>query len=670
MYNYLKFNGTILNDIGTVYSIERVLLPEKSFSTVSIPSRDGELLSGCKYNPLVINVKMLVEGNDEFNYKLARSQIRDILNVRNEVPIMFFEDRVCYGIVTSALTFTPKTSLACHVEFTITCNMPYCYNIDSTVYNSIDGKTLQVQNNGGEPTTPFITIGFGEDTYFVQLENTTTKQKLLVGAYPKENLVTVIDKPTVLFDECQVTTNWVKSAASIDSNRNTEGTMTVTGDGEGFCLGTVGTKTATWAGSCYRTNLNTSIEEFEVEAYFTHDSTGTNGDPTIKKPGKNEMETVITGKKTYYYQVTCSSLNVRTGASTKYKKLCAVTRGHKIKNGTMVKGWLKFTWDKYPGKDCYVSGQYITKMTDDTTKTESRINKVTKINTIIYASPTLNSKKLKVIPSGSTIRVIYTPTTMYKGDDGKTYEFVKLSTKYEGIMGYVTLGNLVNAADTIISYPTNTTWQTADDKTGMIELYGFDTNGAKLFKMSLLDDSEWYEYTRPEISVGGDIILKDKKTVPAPVTINTITDGSGGNTSTITPTNYLSGQFGDWNNFFGKLVIRREKKGEAYKWNAEIQKLKNGSIVKKQLANISKDLPYETTGLSYLVLYMGTKTDKMEKCSDMSLQWVKVQRLNPTVTIEQNIHYFKAGDILDIDFNNRHAYINMSNRDDLVDIGS
>ena len=43
MYNYFNFNGSQINDLAIVTSIEKPYIPEKSIDTINVSSRDGKI---------------------------------------------------------------------------------------------------------------------------------------------------------------------------------------------------------------------------------------------------------------------------------------------------------------------------------------------------------------------------------------------------------------------------------------------------------------------------------------------------------------------------------------------------------------------------------------------------------------------------------------------------
>ena len=374
---------------------------------------------------------------------------------------------------------------------------------------------------------------------------------------------------------------------------------------------------------------------------------------------------------TTFWEVTWSILNVRVGAGTSYKKLGSLKKGYKIKNGTETKGWIKFT---YNGKDGYCSKKGLTKRVED-----NRVTKTTK-NMMVYnttgkgfgtnllSEPKHNAKISCSIQTGEIVRVI--TSKKYRHDftkDGKPYysEYYKLAKKYKGYDGYINVSNLLSANDTTIEYDALEGVNTADDKTGILEIYGFDTNGVKLFCFGMYDDNKWYEYTYPKCVIGNRTVLKSPD-APKPKQKRTTSKGDGD--KTVKMTNRLSGRHGDWNEFEGYLTISREKDGNKYVWNVSVTKIKNGTTTQEAKNLKYTDLPKNP--LSYIVLYMGT-TGTLEKSSAMSLNHIEVQELNSkSNTKDKNIVYFKEGDILEIDCENHRCFLNDEPCDDLVDIGS
>lgn len=667
-YKNVKFNDIYLENFCEIQNISEPLLTSRAIETLDIPSVDGEIFNGSKKNSYKIEILVLIDCDFQEEYDQKLEELKDTFDV--DEPKQFFKDKekFIFAIPDEEIEQLDKEALYSR-EFKISlfCPEPYYYSKDIKVFENEDSNisSVIVENQGKKPVYPLISIGFSKDAYFAQVELKSTGQKILVGKYPKLSIGSRAHSNKVLYNNCESVSNFIDSAASIDNDRIGGGILTLTNSGEGVCMSSPGTGETTWKGVCKRLNLDNDqgVDEFELTCNMSHNSTGVNGDPTIFK---SNVENIISGKKEYYYKVTSATLNYRSGPGTNYKKIGTLKKNFKIPGGTVSKGWLKF---QYKNKTCYCSTKYLTKMTKNSTITTTKKNFVTTQNTPIRSSAKHSSKQLAVIPGTTVVNCI--SSKKYKDIDssGDTWYYYKMSKPYNGKVGYICVDNLVESGYAVVEYPESEDHETADDKVGIIELYGFDVNGQRLFVLGMYDDNEWYEYTYPRCKIGSRVVLKDTTIIPDPKKKYS-TSTSDGDT-VIKVTNQLSGSLGDWNEFWGTWTISRKKDGKKYKWDVEVKKIKNGKVVKTQKTlNIKySDLPTEK--LSYVVLYIGT-TGSMEKSSAMALTHIKCYEINQTTEEEINVAYFKQGDILEIDADNdgHNVYLNETERNDLIDVGS
>lgn len=208
----------------------------------------------------------------------------------------------------------------------------------------------------------------------------------------------------------------------------------------------------------------------------------------------------------------------------------------------------------------------------------------------------------------------------------------------------------------------------ADDQTGVIEIYGFDQNGAKLFKMVMEDVNQFYEYVDPKIYIGNTLVLHDGKNTPSPRKTS-IKDDKGQSTQS----EVASGVFGDYNDFNGQLVVRREKNSQGQDlWSCEVRKISNGKVVASMSTNNSlSNSAYPKGALNYIGVYIG-KYGQTPEVSVMAVTNVKVKKLNMKTDqeIDGNAELFKEGDHLQIDFNDGNVTLNDQSILSHVDIGS
>ena len=223
----------------------------------------------------------------------------------------------------------------------------------------------------------------------------------------------------------------------------------------------------------------------------------------------------------------------------------------------------------------------------------------------------------------------------------------KIETAWNGYWGYVKGNNLQPATNVSVKYPVEP--ETSDDKIGTIEVYGYDNNGSQLFKMSMTDENGYYEFNYPKTTVGGKEFLSDISIAPEPKIKNTNSVSNG--QLVVTKDYLLSGQYGNWNDFYGTFGIKRENGN----WQAWYQKMENGYVVKQHWSAYQPIHNAPTGNLSYITLFIGTNGDKP---SDMSLQRLTVKNLTPQDPVTTNIKKFQAGDVLKVDMYNNRVWLN------------
>ena len=679
MYNYFNFNGVQVNDLALVTKIEKLYIPETSISTLNIPSRDGEVFNGMKYNTLKIPISLAIIGTDEEDYKARVKVLKDIFSVRKEVPIGFAEYTSIYGMLSTEFKVEQKNANTGYVDIEIVCTNPYTYSDYTLTYNG--GNTVNVGQKGGVPSYPLISVGVTKDTHFVQVQNDSTGERLLVGNYPNvTNSTTQSESITILHDNCQNLSSLTMSGANIDANRSAGGSFALSTDGAGFILGNMGDGSTAYKGACGRISLPKEVDEFEIKVSIYADSTGKNGDPNYFDPESEERkEEVKTGTKTTYYVVNCTGLNYRTGPGTNYPSKGTLPKGYEIKEGYKIAdGWCKFS---YKTKTYYCSAKYLTKMTQDNTTSTYKIYYIENVKVLPDGEQKVSAKRaildapdgkiVGYVPYGEIIRVLLKPYNTYDSNNNIKNTFYYMwkpytNSKGEKIQGYIhksVVVRSINNTGYTVDYTNDTNY--ADDKTGTGEIYGFDVNGSQLFKMSLFDDNAYFEYTQPQIRVGNTIVLQDDVKAPTPKKRD-VADQNG-----VTTGYWLGNKYGSWNEGTTYLTLSRKKAGSSYVWHAEAYKVTNGVVTKQLYRKNNKNVNFPTNKLSYLAIYIGTSASSMAKCTGIAIQDILVTSGNKTSTgTPSNITYFKAGDVIDMDCENCNCYVNRQLRNDLVDIGS
>lgn len=656
------FNKVDLEVFMKISDIETTLISSRTNYTVNIPSRHGETYNGYKYGSKKITITGDVKGANEKDYERKLNQLACVLNVDGECELIIdTTDRFYYAVPQGDFKIKRITSWMGEVTITFMCYTPFCFDPKAKHYETTN-TFFTVKNEGNTPCYPVISMGLTKDCHFVQLENLANKKKMLIGTLPLVTLTSQAEKTDVLNDTCRSTSGWTTGTTSIDSDRSTGGTLAITDKGEGLMCGNFGSGTSTWHGVSARKNLGTQIEDFQVEAFFTHTSSGTNGDPTLGVDITNPSytsSTVTSGERTEYYQVVCTALNVRTGPSTKYKKVRCLVKGDKINPLEWSGSWARIGNNEW----CCCNTAYVQKRYSDTTtvtttnKTLENYYTTTKTELRQKANP--KSFVNCTIPAGTIIRC--DSRNWYwdaeeRGEDeepdepgGNEEYFLELATPYAGYSGYVVRSAITRATNVAITYPEEI--ETADDKTGILEIYGYSANNEQLFKLSMCDENKYYSFNYPQINVGSKVFLKDNSVAPTPhqVTSQSVSDDK----LTVKNEYVLSGAVGNWNNYYGHIGIKRER---GY-WQAWVQKINGGVVEKEYFSNSMSVSNAPKSKLAYLTLYIGTAGENNKACG-MSISDIRVKNLNPIDPARQNIKKFQAGDVVKVDCFNNTIWLN------------
>lgn len=208
----------------------------------------------------------------------------------------------------------------------------------------------------------------------------------------------------------------------------------------------------------------------------------------------------------------------------------------------------------------------------------------------------------------------------------------------------------------------------AEDEIGMLEIYGFDQNGGKLFKAEVSDTNKFYEYVEPRVFIGTKVVVDDGKKAPSPRKVTSKNDSGKDEQKEV-----ASGVFGDWNDLDGKIVIRREKNSKGqYLWSASVYKYKNGSVIRTMsTSNNLVSSSYPKGALNYLGFYIGSLGTNLP-VDTMAIKNISVRKLNMKndSKVSSNETLFKRKDHLQIDFETGLVTINGVEALTQIDIGS
>lgn len=656
---YLKYNNIDLTQLVKVRDVSLPSLPTIEHSSINMWDMDGNIFNSLSYGNKEIEISAIIQPLNPNDLELYVNDIKRAFYVREPRPLYLGDEtKYLLAVTEGDVTITELGTGTCELNVSLVAYYPYW--IAKEVKNvNITGSQGVITNKGDVPTTPIISVGIGGDATFVQVEKRSTKERILIGELPRTQKPTVKSEQVILFDECKTTSGWTSTAAALDPGCGIGGTLSVTSTGGGLCLGSVPSGNNNWNGAAYRKSLNTPIKDFKVDVNFTFNSAGVNGDPTIIKEIEydDDLDYFEGKKETLYVISSRESVQSYNGPSSSY----FVTGTHspgEVLRGYPIEGFLRILGG-VDGYAAYIPLQYVAVYIEDNRVSNAICNFVTNKTTALRSEPDEWSTALVTIPSGTVIRCYVDEVTREVGNVEKPEKvgtgFRELDVTHKGHFGYVKMSDMTRASEAGYTVTYEVKRETADDKEGIMQVYGYANNGTQLFSLSLIDNSAYHEATYPLIKANGKDLLCDVKYENLTPLTKEVQ-----NNDTVKIENVLSGEVGSWNGFEGQLYIERVRDV----WYAFVNKYGGKFISSAKV----KDTTNSNLDLSYIVIYMGAPS--ADKMSCMSINEIKVKSATTVYPEEQNIQRFEVGDMLQIDCGVPCVKLNGVERNDLVDIGS
>lgn len=631
------FNDIPLHDYILITGIERSLLPPRTNLSKSIPSMYGGHYLGHTYGVREVKIKGFLEASTQEERNEGLYFLADILNVNSPAKVITSDDPDKYFFAVPDKINQERFTYNEEIEIVLKCYDVYKYALEDDFFQPNEKKVVEVVNGGSVEAYPITSIEFSSNAYFVQCTS-YTGETILIGQRPS------IDKPNstgntdALSDPCESMANWLPAGNVVESGYQVSGSGQVNAGGFGIICNDFGTSSTGWHGVALRRNIGSNVKDFSVELTMEHNSKG-----DVKGTGSGTSDPVTSAK----YTITADpSLRVRQARNTSSTILTKIPKGKVVTVTDIQNNWGKVTYDNKTG---YIHMDYTKKYVEPVVETYS-----------LKATANVNVRS----GAGTSHKIL---TTAKKGSTATTKSNETVNGWYKvtvnGKTGYSS-SKYWTKTKTTTRGAKATTDPSAENRIGRIEVYGFGQNQERLFRCVLRDSEEWYEYTQPEIFIGSTKVLDDGKATPTPKT-KTETDKDGKTTTT----QIDSGRHGDWNEFYGKFIVKRETNSNGQQaWKVSVEKYENGKTVKTLTSNTLINSNYPTANLNHIVVWFGQYKDS-PVVDVMSLNHVTVKNLVPYKP-EENRPIFRQGDELTINHDTNKVYLNGRPYMEDLDIGS
>ena len=629
-----KFNGLDLEMFVKVIEIKTTMMSDRQNNFVNIPSEHGRIYQNYKYDYKKIDVNFDIKERTDEDYQTILDTLCSVFHVDEPKELVIDNnERIYLAIPNGEISKNKVTKGMGRFNISFICPIPFSYSADAKIYNG--EKNLSIVNGGNANTPAIVDITFNGDATYCQIDSNNGKS-ILIGEYPTLTNTKEEESTNVVYEPCETTENFVSVNGEVDAKRTITGTIQPNDGGSSWCLQAADYGSGdNWHGPALRYNLPSNVEDFECGLYFYHDSKG-----KLKYNETCTTNQVSTTK----YKVTATTVKLKESRLSKSKTLLSIKKNTYLKPSEVTNGWIKTTYNGVTG--------WIKISTGLKKVTVTTANYYTKQSVSLRAKGSKSSKLLATIPKATAILVY---------PNSKEGKYTKC--KYKGINGYVYSDYIVEGDK--VQIETDQEVDTSEDKVGLVEAYGFDQAGNKLFKVMLCDENEWWEATYPLVQIGNTEFLKDTSfSVPEPDKSTTL---SGSNDSlTISVKNKKMGKYGNWNEFKGHFTIRREKN----EWYAEVIKYNEEGKIEKTLPSqkIKKE-GFPEGSLNHIVIFFGQYADK-KVVDTMTFNRLVVNRLNEVTEEETDSIIFHQGDELRVDFANNEVLLNNVKDMRYIDIGS
>lgn len=603
------FNDNNLSDYCTVLNVTRSVLPNRSNFSKTVPMLNGSYYTGGKYSERTIPIEVAIFANSKAEYAQKIEKLAEILNVNKPSKLIIDDEpyKVYYAIVDGASELSKKFFNGV-ATINFLCNDPYSESSYWNAYRDIGNGVFSVTSYGTVDTYPIIDVDFRTGGCFFQLTNYEGKT-VLIGKPKDGTQPTIPESDIVINDNCQsVSTFTTISQTLFDQNRVISGNYSVNSNGKGIICSNFGNaESGKWTGAGFKRNLNKDVSEFEVIVDLTFSSQGENYVEPPPAPPAPPPEPEPT-PPAMPVEPDPAPVNPQPAPPTVVPTPPPVSLGtYKVVNCGGL--WINGTPDV--SQPIYAMGP----------------------GTLIYPDE-------------------------IQGNWAKHTH----SNKWHTFTGWSSMKYLQKVSNSGRSRSLNVaTYDTeyADEQMGLIEIYGFDKNGTKLFKFEIADANEYYEFVEPKISIGSTVVLKDSKSVPSPRVVD---DKS-----------MPSGVFGDFNDFVGQFSIKREKNTAGQNlWSAEIRKIENGKVVKTlTTSNGLSSTVFPKGDLNYIGVFI-SRYGESSPVSVMNVSNIYVKNLNLKTDeyTDNNVSIFKSGDHMQINFQEGLVTLNDESLLSQLDIGS
>jgi len=244
----------------TVLRIGKPYWASRKRNILSVPGMPGGHLASTDINPLVIPVRIEIQGDSESDYLDKVDEFVGWLDVNKPVPLVFdrYPYRTYYAVVDGNLDPDEIVSIG-FVDVFFVCPDPFSYGPETPYIFPSDAVNLT--NDGAADADPIFELEVLKPITFAMVQN-HNEEYMMIGR-PIDVNSKIVNTRTLLLEERGQTLNtWDATPTSVDGGV-VAGSLST--DNDGITVPSYGPDTDNWHGPALLKEV-TVAQDFEVEA--------------------------------------------------------------------------------------------------------------------------------------------------------------------------------------------------------------------------------------------------------------------------------------------------------------------------------------------------------------------------------------------------------------------
>ena len=259
----LTYKGT--KPIGvTLMGKGRPMKAPVSWESVSLPNRPGAVLIDKKIEPVIVPVRLLIEGADHEDYLRKMEEVADWLDAEKPEPLKFTDNPNRTYFAVPQGDFSPSDELVVYSEMNIEfyCPDPYKY-ADPKVSPFVDGAAV-IYNQGSINAGPIIKAGVLQPISYMDVF--TDEAYMRIGKPPQDGQPIVESQRLAFHSKFDNLTGWSALGTTVDGGTVT-GTYAVSGGT--FIVSNYGTAAGEYHGPALKQAIpGNPLTDFRVDFHF------------------------------------------------------------------------------------------------------------------------------------------------------------------------------------------------------------------------------------------------------------------------------------------------------------------------------------------------------------------------------------------------------------------